>query len=69
MTVVCSSYFSYAVFDDWRYLRFLLPLLTPLLVAMAAIVLWALGCLPAIVHTPHELLPIPPADGCDCRHY
>jgi len=49
LTVVCGSYLSYAVLDHWRYLRFLLPLFPPLLVGMAAFVLWSLGYVPSIV--------------------
>jgi hypothetical protein len=50
--VIGGSYLTYAVFDDWRYLRFLLPLFPPMLVAMTAFILWALRPLPAIARVP-----------------
>jgi len=47
--VTAVSYLTYAVFDEWLYLRFFLPVLPLLLVAMTAPLLWALGHLPAAV--------------------
>ncbi len=47
--VTALSYLTFAVFEEWLYLRFFLPVLPLLLVAMAASMLWALGYLPAAV--------------------
>lgn len=47
--VTAVSYLAYAVFDEWSYLRFFLPVLPVLLVAMAASMRWILGYLPASV--------------------
>jgi hypothetical protein len=44
---VAASYLPYAVFDEWWYLRFFLPVLPVLLVSMTASISWALGYLPA----------------------
>jgi hypothetical protein len=44
---VAASYLPYSVFDEWRYLRFFLPVLPLLLVSMVAGIFWALGHLPA----------------------
>jgi hypothetical protein len=46
---VTLSYVAYAPFDEWSYLRFLLPAFPPVLVAMAAAVLWMRTRLPAAV--------------------
>jgi uncharacterized protein (DUF433 family) len=46
---VTLSYVGYAPFDEWSYLRFLLPAFPPLLVAMAAALLWMRTRLPAAV--------------------
>jgi len=43
--VTAASYLTYAVFEEWLYLRFFLPVLPVLLVAMAASMLRALGYL------------------------
>ena len=46
---VTLSYAGYAPFDEWSYLRFLLPAFPPLFVAMAAAILWMTTRLPAAV--------------------
>jgi len=43
---IVVSYLPYSVFEDWWYLRFFLPALPALVVAMAASILWGLGYLP-----------------------
>lgn len=42
---IVASYLPYSVFEDWWYLRFLLPALPVAIVAMAASILWGLGYL------------------------
>jgi hypothetical protein len=44
---VAASYLPYTVFEDWWFLRFLLPALPLLLVSMTASIFWMLGYLPA----------------------
>jgi hypothetical protein len=44
---VAASYLPYAVFDEWWYLRFFLPVLPVILVSMTASIAWMLGFLPA----------------------
>jgi hypothetical protein len=44
---VAASYLPYAVFEEWWYLRFFLPVLPVLLVSMTASISWALGYVPA----------------------
>jgi dolichyl-phosphate-mannose-protein mannosyltransferase len=44
---VAASYLPYLVFDEWWSLRFFLPALPVLLVAMTASIFWLLGYLPA----------------------
>ena len=44
---VAASYLPYAVFDEWWYLRFFLPVLPVLLVSMTASISRGLGYLPA----------------------
>ena len=46
LAIVAGSYLLYAPFDDWSYLRFLLPALPVALIAMAAFVDWAVRPLP-----------------------
>jgi dolichyl-phosphate-mannose-protein mannosyltransferase len=42
VATVAVSYLPYAVFDDWRYLRFFLPAYPPLMIGLSASVLWLL---------------------------
>ena len=44
---IAAAYLPYSVFDDWWYLRFFLPALPVVLVAMTATILCGLGHLPA----------------------
>lgn len=46
IAIVAGSYLLYAPFDDWSYLRFLLPALPVALIAMAAFIDWAVRPLP-----------------------
>jgi len=46
---VTLSYVGYTPFDEWSYLRFLLPAFPPVLVAMAAAILWTRTWLPPAV--------------------
>jgi hypothetical protein len=46
IAIVVGSYLAYAPFDDWSYLRFLLPALPVALIAMAACIEWAARPLP-----------------------
>ena len=45
---IAASYLPYSVFEDWWYLRFFLPALPALVVAMTAAILWGLGYLPVV---------------------
>jgi hypothetical protein len=49
LLAVTASYVGYTPFDEWSYMRFLLPAFPPLLVAMAAAILWMTARLPAAV--------------------
>lgn len=48
-TLAC--YLPYAVFDDWSYLRFLLPALPPLIVLASLVTVEAIGRAPAVMRT------------------
>jgi hypothetical protein len=50
--VVILSYLFYAPFDDWWYLRFLLPAFPPLFVLLACALCWAGRRLPAGLRVP-----------------
>jgi hypothetical protein len=50
------SYLFYGVFDDWRYLRFLLPAYPVLFVLVAAAVFWIVRAMPGEARVPAAAL-------------